>query len=108
MIIFANLLLALGRIVHLLLIIYMWIIIIRALLSWIPLPPSANTLAVILYRLTEPVLKRVRRFVPPHKTGGIDLSPMIIIVLILFIDSFLVDSMILYARQILRQQSLSF
>ena len=107
MILFANFLLATARIIHIVLSIYIWIVIIRAVLSWIHVP-SLYSVSVILYNLTEPVLKPIRRFVPPYKMGGVDLSPMIVILLLLFIDSFLVRSISLYAQQMLRGYTYSF
>ena len=87
--------------IHIVLSIYIWIVIIRAVLSWIQ-APSLYSVSVILYNLTEPVLRPIRRFVPPYKMGGIDISPMIVILLLLFLDSFLVRSITLYAQQMLR------
>lgn len=107
MILFANFLIAVSKIIEIVLMIYMWIIIIRAILSWVQIP-SLYSVSVVLYYLTEPVLKPVRKFIPPYKLGGIDISPMIIILLILFIDSFLVKSLSLYAQQLLRQSTLVF
>ena len=107
MILFANLLLALEKILRIVLMIYLWIIILRAILSWVRVP-SLYPVAVVLYHLTEPVLKPLRKIVPPYKLGGIDISPMIALLIILFIDSFLLKSMSLYAQQILRQHALSF
>jgi len=107
MIFVANFLLAVMRIIHLLLMVYVWIIIIRALLSWIP-SPSLYPLAVILVKLTEPVLRPIRKILPPYKTGGLDLSPMLMVIFLLFIDSFLVRSVSLYAAQILRRATGGF
>lgn len=101
MILFANFLNAAARILHILLTIYIWVIIFRAILSWIRVP-SLYPLAVILYNLTEPVLRPVRRLVPPHSLGGFDISPIIVILLLIFVDSFLVKTLSLYARQLLR------
>ena len=107
MILFANLLLALAKIIKIVSMIYLWIIVFRAVLSWVQIP-SLYSVSVILYQLTEPVLRPVRRFVPPHKMGGIDISPMIVILIILFIDSFVLKSMTLYAQQILRREALPY
>jgi len=104
MIFLANFLLAVSKIFHFLLMIYMWVLILRAFFSWIP-SPSLRPLAVILYNLTEPILKPIRRYVPPYKTGGLDISPMILIILIVFIDTFLIKSLTLYALNILRQST---
>jgi YggT family protein len=59
---------------------YMWAIIIRALLSFVSPDPS-NPLVRFLYRITEPVLKPLRALAPPHKIG-IDLSPLFALLLI--------------------------
>ena len=107
MILFANFLIAISSIIHVVLRIFIWIVIIRAILSWVQIP-SLYSVSVILYYLTEPVLKPVRKFIPPYKLGGIDISPMIIILLILFIDSFLVKSLSQYAQQLLSQSTLVF
>lgn len=69
--------------------IYIWIIIIRALISWVS-PDPYNPVVQILYKLTEPVLRPLRRLVPPHKVGGLDLSPMIAILLLVLIRQTLV------------------
>jgi len=101
MILFANFLGAFAYIIHIILRIYMWIVIIRAILSWVNIP-SLYQVSVILYHLTEPVMRPFRRIIPPHKMGGIDITPIIVILLILFVDSFLVQSISIYARQLLR------
>lgn len=107
MILFANLLAAVARIIHIILLVYLWVVIIRAVLSWINIP-SLYPLSVILYRLTEPVMRPLRRIIPPYKLGGIDVTPIIVILLILFVDSFLVKSLSLYAQQLLRESTLRF
>lgn len=88
MILFANFLSALARIIHILLMIYVWIVIFRSVLSWVNVP-SLYQIKVILYYLTEPVMRPLRRIIPPYKLGGIDISPILAILLILFVDSFL-------------------
>ncbi|UCC39539.1 MAG: YggT family protein [Candidatus Aminicenantes bacterium] len=107
MILLANFLIALGRIIHVVLMIYIWIIIFRAILTWVRLP-SLYTVSVILYHLTEPALRPFRRIISPYKTGGIDISPFIVILLIWFVDQVLVDSLLLYAQQLLKSQTSSF
>lgn len=103
MILFANFLNAFASILHVILMIYIWVLVIRAVLSWIPVP-SLYQVRLILYHLTEPVLAPLRRLVPPYKFGGLDITPILAFILILFIDSFVVKSLSLYAQQILRQQ----
>jgi len=92
MFVFANLLLALGRILDILLSAYMWIIIISALISWVN-PDPYNPIVRFLYAVTEPVLSRVRRIVG-FRTGFVDISPMIVILAILFVKYFLIQSLI--------------
>lgn len=105
MIFFANFLIAVSKILDIVLLISMWVLIFRVVLSWVRIP-SLYSVSVILYHLTEPVLKPVRRFVPPHKFGGIDLSPMIVILLLVFVDTFLVRSISLHAHRLLREYTL--
>lgn len=98
---------AVGRILHFILMLYIWVIFIRVILSWIQVP-SMYQVQLILYRLTEPVLSPVRKYVPPYRFGGLDLSPIVVFLFILFIDTFLVKSLIIYAQRILMQQTYSF
>lgn len=65
----------------LLLYLYTWIIILRAVMSWVTNDPN-NPLARALYVLTEPVLKPLRALVPPQRLGGLDVSPILAIILI--------------------------
>lgn len=57
---------------------YSWVIIISALISWFPIPRD-NPLVVGLRQITEPVYEPIRAVLDPSKTGGIDLSPLIIL-----------------------------
>lgn len=79
----------LGGIVHSLLTIYIWVIIIAALLSWVR-PDPYNPVVQILYRLTEPAYAFVRRLMPTV-FNGIDLAPIIIIVALQIIDVIFVN-----------------
>ena len=65
----------------LLLYLYTWIIIIRAVMSWVSPDPN-NPLVKALRVVTEPVLKPLRDLIPPNRLGGIDISPILAIVLI--------------------------
>jgi YggT family protein len=64
-------------------------VIIRAIISWVN-PDPFNPIVRFLYRATEPVLGYARRIVPP--LGGIDLSPILVLVVIVFLDQFLVQT----------------
>jgi YggT family protein len=64
---------------------YSWVIIIAALMTWVN-PDPRNQIVIFLRRVTEPVLDPVRRMLPPWKTGGLDLSPLIVLVAIQFVE----------------------
>lgn len=86
-----NLLLALANLLHLLLQAYFWIIVARAVLSWVS-PDPFNPIVRFLYRVTEPVLRPIRHRLPTLSMG-IDLSPMVVILAIFFLDSFLISTL---------------
>jgi YggT family protein len=71
---------------------YTWVIIIRALISWVS-PDPHNPLVRMLASATEPLLRPLRRLVPPHKLGGLDLSPLLAILLIQFVKNGIVYSL---------------
>ncbi len=91
MFVMGNLLRALAQILNMVLNIYMWIVIIAALVSWVN-PDPYNPIVRFLYKATEPVFQRVRRFVPP--LGGIDFSPLVVLLVIYFLQYFLVTSLV--------------
>jgi len=71
--------------------IYLYIIIARAIISWVS-PSPYNPIVQFLYRVTEPVLSYARRIIPPIG-GTLDLSPIIVILVIIFLQQFLVDTL---------------
>ena len=81
-----ELVLTVAWLVEYLLWAYMWIVIIRALISWVN-PDPWNPVVRFLYHVTEPVLRPIRRRLP---TTGIDFSPVIVILAIMFLERFLV------------------
>ncbi len=91
MFVLSNLLQAVAQILDIALSIYMWIIIIRALISWVSADPY-NPVVRFLYQVTEPVLYRIRRFIP--SVGGLDFSPIIAFFIIIFIRKFFVTTLI--------------
>ncbi len=91
MFVFANLIIAIAQILDIILGFYIWVIIIRALISWVN-PDPYNPVVRFLYRVTEPVLYRIRRVVPIM--GGMDLSPVIAIFAIIFIRRFFITTML--------------
>jgi YggT family protein len=64
---------------------YSYVIIASALISWVS-PDPRNPIVMFLRQITEPVLAPVRRMLPPWKTGGLDLSPLIVLLAIQFVD----------------------
>lgn len=98
MYILANFLAATAKILDIVLVLYMWVIIIRALLSWVS-PDPHNPIVQFLYSVTEPVLARVRQLIPISGMG-IDFSPIIVILAIIFLQSFLVTSLQRFAMQL--------
>ena len=71
---------------------YIWVVLIQVILSWLVAFNVINmrnqfvyTLGNMLYRLTEPALQPIRRFIP--NLGGIDISPVILILLLYFVRS---------------------
>jgi len=87
----SNFLFALAKLVEILLGVYMWIVIGRAILSWVN-PDPYNPIVRFLHDVTEPVLARIRRVLPVFG-GGVDFSPMILIMTIYFLMSFLVPTL---------------
>lgn len=86
--IFGDLLMGIAKILHTLLEIYMWIIIIAAIISWVN-PDPYNPIVRFLYSVTEPVLRPVRRLIG-YRLGPIDISPIIVILVIILFQSILV------------------
>ena len=96
MFLMTNFINAIATIVDIILSIYMWIIIARAIVSWVS-PFSRNPIVYALIRLTDPVLQRIRRIFR-MRGMGIDLSPMVAILAILFLKYFVVASLYDLAR----------
>ncbi len=83
---------ALVSVIHTVINLYIWMIIIAALLSFVQPNPSNPTVRSIirgLYQLTEPSFAWVRRKMPFVLVGGIDLSPIVILLALQFLDTFL-------------------
>lgn len=74
----SELIIGIGSIVVNLINVYIWVIIIAALLTWVNPDPN-NPIVQILYRLTQPAYALVRRYIPTV-FNGIDLAPLIIVI----------------------------
>jgi YggT family protein len=64
-----------------------WIVIIAALVSWVS-PDPRNPIVRALWAITEPLFRPFRRLVPPSRTGGIDLSPLFVLLVIFLVSRF--------------------
>ncbi|MCI0481886.1 MAG: YggT family protein [Candidatus Dadabacteria bacterium] len=93
MFIVANLVIGIGQALHYILNIYIFIVVGRAIISWVN-PDPYNPIVRFLYMATEPVLRYVRRLIPI--VSGIDFSPIIVMVALFFLDQVLVQSIIDY------------
>ena len=89
---FSGLYIYIAQLLHHLLEIYKWIIIIAAIISWVS-PDPYNPIVRFLYSVTEPVLRRVRKLVG-SRFGPIDVSPVIVIIVIVLIQRLLAKSII--------------
>ena len=74
------------ELIHGLLELYKWVIIISAVISWVN-PDPYNPIIKFLYAATEPVLRPIRQFIG-NRLGPIDISPLIVIVIILVLQAF--------------------
>lgn len=91
MFVLSNLISAVASILDILLNIMSWLVIIRALISWVN-PDPYNSIVQFLNTVTEPILAPFRRLLPAY-TIGIDLSPLFALVLIWFLRLFLVKTL---------------
>ena len=90
---------ALAELIHAIFSIYIYLLIASALISWLVAFNVLNTrnrvvymILSFLHRITEPALRPIRRIVP--NLGGIDVSPVILILLLYFIRNLIVDNIV--------------
>lgn len=86
-----NLFSALAQITDTVITVFWWLILVRAVTSWVN-PDPANTIIIFLHRVTEPMLAPFRRLVPAWNIG-VDLSPLLAILFLMFVRIFLVQSL---------------
>jgi YggT family protein len=100
MFVLSNFIIALAKIIDIALTLYMWVIVCRAVISWVN-PDPYNKIVIFLYRITEPVLRPLRRLLPRALSSmGIDFSPIIVILAIIFLQYFLVETIIGLAHRL--------
>lgn len=91
MFVFNNLLAAIAKILDVVLSIFMWIVIARAILSWVS-PDPYNPIVRFIHNITEPVLHQIRKRLPLN-FGGIDFSPILVLLAVIFLQQFVVQSL---------------
>jgi YggT family protein len=96
MFILGNFIRALAEVINIGLTLFMWIVIAHAILSWVR-PDPFNPIVRFINQVTEPLLYQIRRRIP-SAFGGIDFAPMIVILGVIFLRIFLVDSLMRLSR----------
>ena len=89
---------ALAQILSMVINIYIWVVLIAALISWVR-PDPYNPIVQILYKLTEPLYAKIRRVIPTI-IGGVDLTPILVILALKFIDLFVVQLLFSLASRV--------
>lgn len=92
MFVLTNFFNALAYLINFVLSAYIWIIIGRVIVSWVNADPY-NPVVRFLHEATDPVLNKIRRSIPFLLMGGIDFSPMVLILAIMFLQKFLVPTL---------------
>jgi len=93
MFVLSNFLVALARVLDVVLTFMYWLILIRAVISWVN-PDPYNSIVQFLYKTTEPILYPIRKILPFSLKFGIDISPIIAFLTIMFLKSFLVSTIL--------------
>lgn len=96
MFIVGNIILGFAEVLDWVLVAALWVIAIRALLSWVN-PDPYNPIVQALHRITEPVLRPLRKLAPPYKIG-IDISPILAFLVIIFLRIALVHTLLRIGR----------
>ncbi|WP_319760976.1 YggT family protein [Maridesulfovibrio sp.] len=84
--------LAVAKVLSLVLNLYMWVVIVSALITWVN-PDPYNPIVRFLRSVTEPVFAKVRQYLPFVNIGGFDLSPIVVLLAIQMIDIALVGNL---------------
>lgn len=92
MFIIGDLIIAVAKILDIVLEVYKWVVIIAALISWVN-PDPYNPIVRLLHAVTEPAFRPIRRIIG-YRLGPIDISPLIVILVIIFTQLFLIKSLI--------------
>ncbi len=82
---------AVAKVLDVILIAYMWVVVARAVLSWVN-PDPFNPIVRFIHNVTEPLLYQIRTRIPIN-FGGMDLSPIVVFAGIIFLRTFVVNSL---------------
>jgi len=93
-------LIAVAKVLDFVLLFFMWVVIARAILSWVN-PDPFNPIVRFIHNVTEPVLYPIRRRLP-FLYGGIDFSPIVVFLAVIFLRTFVVNSLFRLAETMLR------
>jgi YggT family protein len=90
----ANFILSVAKVLGIILTTYFWLVTARALVSWVN-PDPFNPIVQLLQKITEPVLAPIRNKLARLQWNvGIDFSPFIVILIIIFLENFLISSLV--------------
>jgi YggT family protein len=92
-------LMAVANVLNFVLLAFMWIVIARAILSWVN-PDPYNPIVRFIHNVTEPVLYQIRTKIPIN-FGGIDLSPILVILVVYFLRDFVVKSLLRFSASLM-------
>ena len=92
-------LMAVANVLNFVLLAFMWIVIARAILSWVN-PDPYNPIVRFIHNVTEPVLYQIRTKLPIN-FGGIDLSPILVILAVYFLRDFVVKSLLRFSASLM-------
>ena len=99
MFVVSNFLTALANILSLVLTVCYWLIIFRAIISWVK-PDPYNVIVQFLYKTTEPFLALIRKVLPSNFRFGIDISPLVALIIIFFLERFLIKTLFDIAQRL--------
>ena len=92
-------LMAIANVLNFVLLAFMWIVIARAILSWVN-PDPYNPIVRFIHNVTEPVLYQIRKKIP-ISFGGFDLSPILVILAVYFLRDFVVKSLLRFSASLM-------
>jgi YggT family protein len=104
MILFANFIRAIAQVIDIGLTFFMWVVIAHAILSWVN-PDPFNPIVRFINQVTEPLLYQIKKRIPTV-FGGIDLSPMIVLLVIFFLKAFIVQSLFMFSNDLITQRTI--